>query len=133
MPNILKEEEQIWWLPMKIRIQHNKLDVLDSFEKYVSKGGNILSFADFYVASNNLGNFKPDKHIILLGLCEELAMAGDRDRIFLILNTVFSLERWTLKSFKLFMRGVQESELLQPLTHAIFDLHENCKNYMKTM
>jgi hypothetical protein len=118
---------------MKIRIQRNKLEVLDSFEKFVSKGGNILSFADFYVASNHLGNFKPDKHIILLGLCEELAMAGDRNRIFQILNTVFSLERWTLKSFKMFMNGVQDSELLRPLSHAIFDLHENCKNYMKSM
>ena len=56
-----------------------------------------------------------------------------QDRIFEILNIVFSVERWTLKSFKRFMSSVKNSELLNPLYDGIFDLHENCKNYMKTM
>jgi hypothetical protein len=118
---------------MKMRITPTNLEMLESFEKYVSKGGSILSFAEYYKASNNLGDFKPEKHVIILALCEELALVGDRKKIFDILNIVFSVERWTLKSFKRFMICVRDSELLGPLYGGIFDLHENCKNYMKTM
>ena len=118
---------------MKMRITPTNLEMLESFEKYISQGGSILSFAEYYKASNNLGDFKPEKHVIILALCEELALVGDRKKIFDILNVVFSVERWTLKSFKRFMICVRDSELLGPLYGGIFDLHENCKNYMKTM
>ena len=118
---------------MKIRVTPTNLNMLESFERYISKGGSILSFAEYYKASNNLGDFKPEKYTIILALCEELALVGDRKKIFEILNIVFSIERWTLKSFKRFMICVQDSELLNPLYNGIFDLHENCKNYMKTM
>jgi len=118
---------------MKMQITPTNLEMLDSFEKYLSKGGSILSFAEYYKASNDLGDFKPEKQVILLALCEELAMVGDRRKIFDILNVIFSVERWTLKSFKKFMICIRKSELLSPLYNGIFDLHENCKNYMKTM
>lgn len=116
-----------------MRITPTNLDMLESFEKYIAKGGSILTFAEYYRASNNLGDFTPEKHVIILALCEELALVGDRKKIFDILNVVFSIERWTLKSFKRFMICVRDSELLSPLYNGIFDLHENCKNYMKTM
>ena len=118
---------------MKMRITPTNLEMLESFEKYVSKGGSILSFSEYYKASNNLGDFKPEKYVILLALCEELALVGDRKKIFEILNIVFSVERWSLKSFKRFMSSIKNSDLLNPLYDGIFDLHENCKNYMKTM
>ena len=118
---------------MKIRVSPQRLEMLNSFEDYLSKGGNILSFAEYYKSTNNLGNFKPEKHVILLALCEELAIAGHKNKIFEILNTIFSLERWTLSSFKRFMACVKDSELLNPLYDGIFALHENCKNYIKTM
>jgi hypothetical protein len=87
-----------------MRITPTNLEMLESFEKYC-----------------------------LLALCEELALVGDRKKIFEILNVVYSVERWSLKSFKRFMSSIKNSELLSPLYDGIFDLHENCKNYMKTM
>jgi hypothetical protein len=109
------------------------LEMLNSFEYYISRGGSVLSFADYYISSNDCGDLKVEKQVVLLALCEELAMVGDYDRIFLVLNTIFTFERWTLKSFKQFMACVKRSELLYPLYAGIFNLHENCKNYMKTM
>ena len=118
---------------MKLRIMPNKLEMLDAFEEYISKGGSILSFAEYYNAKNENCEFEPEKQVILLALCEELAITGDYHKIFLILNTIFSVERWTLNSFKRFMACVKESMLLQPLYGSIFALHENCKNYMKSI
>ena len=118
---------------MKVRITTKKLEMLESFEDYVARGGSILSFADYYVSSNNCEDFNPEKYLIILALCEELAIAGDHQKIFDVLNTVFSVERWTLKSFKQFMACVRDSEPLRPFYQAIFALHENCKNYIKSM
>jgi hypothetical protein len=118
---------------MRAQITPAKLEMLHSFEKYISKGGSVLSFPDYYLSTNNCGELKPEKQVILLALCEELAMLGDYERIFLVLNTIFSFERWSLKSFKSFMGCVENSEFLQPLYSGIFNLHENCKNYIKSM
>ena len=84
---------------MRLRITPNKLEMLDAFEEYISKGGSILSFAEYYNSTNDNSEFVPEKQVILLALCEELAMTGDYHKIFLILNTIFSVERWTLDSF----------------------------------
>jgi hypothetical protein len=116
-----------------LKLNSRKLEVLDSFELYVSKGGNIISFADYYIATNNWKEFEPEKHVIILALCEELAIAGNSNKIFEILSTVFHLERWTLTNFKRFMACVKDSDLLRPYYDGIFALHENCKNYMKSM
>jgi len=118
---------------MKATITTSNLEMLNLFEKYISKGGSVLSFPDYYLSTNNIGDLKPEKQVILLALCEELAMLGDYERIFLVLNTIFSFERWSLKSFKSFMGCVRRSELLHPLYNGIFNLHENCKNYIKSM
>ena len=62
---------------MKVRITPNKLEMLDAFEEYISKGGSILSFAEYYNSTNDNREFEPEKQVILLALCEELAMTGD--------------------------------------------------------
>jgi len=118
---------------MKATIEPTKLEMLSSFEKYISKGGSVLSFPDYYLSTNDVGDFEPEKQVVLLALCEELAMIGDYERIFLVLNTIFSFERWSLKSFKSFMGCIRNSDLLHPLYKGIFNLHENCKNYIKSM
>jgi hypothetical protein len=118
---------------MKAHITPANLEMLNSFEKFILKGGSVLSFPDYYLSTNNCGELKPEKQVILLALCEELAMLGDYERIFLVLNTIFSFERWSLKSFKSFMGCIRKSDLLHPFYNGIFHLHENCKNYIKSM
>ena len=101
------------------------LDVLNSFEEYVAKGGDILSFASYYNASNYHHAFEPRKEAIILTLCEEYAIVGNYNKIFQILNTIFYMEKWTRHGFKRFMACIADSELLSPLYNGIQALYEN--------
>lgn len=118
---------------MNSQVPLKELEILNSFNEYLSKGGSILDFADYYLASNHFEGLEIEKPVILLALCEDCVMAGDYQRVFLILNIIFSSERWTLGSFKRFLSCVKDSEQLKPFYHSIFNLHENCKNYIKSM
>jgi len=110
-----------------------KFEILDSFEDYLTKGGSVLDFPDYYMSTNHFDGLKLEKQVILLALCEDCVMAGDYQRVFNILNVIFSSERWTLNSFKRFLSCVKHSEYLRPFYQSIFNLHENCKNYIKSV
>ena len=117
---------------IKIRLTKSSLDILTYYEEYVAEGGNILEFADYYLTKNFCEDVKIEKPVVLIALCEDLVMAGEYNRIYEILNTVFSHERWTLNSFKRFMGCIEDSDVLKPYYRSIFSLHENCKNYLKS-
>ncbi len=114
-----------------MKLPQEKFELIQSFEEYIARGGDILSFADYYNTTNYTEDLSPVKEVIILGLCEEYARVGEYDRIFQILNIIFSLEKWKLNNFKRFMACIEESELLGPLYKSIFNLYENCKNYIK--
>jgi hypothetical protein len=114
-----------------MKLSPERFELIESFENYIARGGDILSFAEYYNTTNYFEDLHPVKEVIILGLCEEYARVGEYDRIFQILNTVFSLEKWKLDNFKRFMGCVKDSEILEPLYKSIFNLYENCKNYIK--
>ncbi len=114
-----------------MKLHQEKFELIESFEDYINRGGDILSFADYYNTTNYTEDLNPVKEVIILGLCEEYARVGEYDRIFQILNAVFSLEKWKMDNFKRFMACVEDSEILGPLYKSIFNLYENCKNYIK--
>ena len=114
-------------------MEQKNLEILRAFNQYTSSGGNVLSFPDYYSTSHHQIGLLYDRQIILLALCEELAIIKDYHRLFLILNTVFSMERWNLRKFKKFMDCIRKSELLSPFYGSIFSLHENCYNYIKSV
>lgn len=110
----------------------HRLEILTCFEEFEAQGGNILSFADYYNTKYHYHGFEPFKEVLVLALCEDYARVGEYDKIFQLLQVLFSLERWTIRNFKRFMGAVSESKLLAPLQDSIFHLHENCKNYFKS-
>ena len=114
-----------------MKVAPEKFELIESFEDYIARGGDILSFADYYKTTNYIEDLNIVKEVIILGLCEEYARIGEYDRIFQILNTVFSLEKWKLDNFKRFMACIRDSDILEPLGKSIFNLYENCKNYIK--
>jgi len=105
-------------------IVDQELYMLNSFEEYVAKGGDILSFADYYNASHYHIEFEPMKEAILLTLCEEYAIIYNYTKIFQLLDISFASDEWTAKSYKYFMFCVKESELLYPLYNGIKILFE---------
>ena len=110
----------------------NDLQIVDTFEQYIAKGGDILSFAEYFNSQHPIADFQPYRDVIILALCEEYASLNEFERIFQILHTIFTIERWSLKKYKKFMDYVEDSPLLAPLYRSIFMLHENCKNYMRS-
>jgi hypothetical protein len=100
-------------------ITDQDLYMLNSFEEYVAKGGDILSFADYYNASHYHVEFEPMKEAIILTLCEEYAIIGNFVKIFQLLDTAFSSDDWTAKGFNYFMFCIRESELLCSLYKGI--------------
>jgi hypothetical protein len=109
------------------------LHMVESFEQYIADGGDILSFAEYFNTQHVAADFRPYRDVIILALCEEYASLSEYDRIYQILHTVFSVERWSLKKYKRFMEYVKVSPLLAPLHESIFMLHENCKNYFRSV
>jgi hypothetical protein len=107
----------------------NKLEIVNSFEEYLTKGGDILSFPDYYRVSNYQLDFELQNDPIILALCEEYVLAGDYPKIFQLLYVLFHYEKWSLKRYKRFMFCVEKSELLVPLVKGIRQLFE--KNPLK--
>jgi hypothetical protein len=103
---------------------HNKLEILDSFEEYLTKGGDILSFPDYYRISNCAVDFELQNDPIIIALCEEYAITGDYPKIFQLLNILFHYEKWSLKRYRRFMFCIEKSELLSPLVKGIRQLFE---------
>ena len=104
-------------------IDHD-LYMVNSFEEYVTKGGDILSFTDYYNASHYHTGFEPIKEAILITLCEEYALLGNYIKIFQLLDMSFSNDDWTDRNFKYFMMCVKESELLYPMYKGIKMLYK---------
>ena len=104
-------------------IEHD-LYMVNSFEEYVAKGGDILSFTDYYNASHYHTGFEPIKEAILITLCEEYALIGNYIKIFQLLDMSFSNDDWTDRNFKYFMVCVKESELLYPMYKGIKMLYK---------
>jgi len=104
--------------------QHNKLEILDSFEEYQTKGGDILSFPDYYRFANFTADFELQNDPIILALCEEYAIAGDYAKIFQLLYILFHYEKWSIKRYKRFMYCIEKSELLSPLIKGIRQIFE---------
>jgi hypothetical protein len=103
---------------------HNKLEILDSFEEYLTKGGDILSFPDYYRVSSCPLDFELQNDPIVIALCEEYAISGDYPKIFQLLYVIFHYEKWSLKRYKRFMFCIDKSELLGPLQKGIRLLFE---------
>jgi hypothetical protein len=109
------------------------LHMVESFEQYIEDGGDILSFAEYFNTQHVTADFRPYRDVIILALLEEYASLSEYDRIYQILQTVFTVERWSLKKYKRFMEYIKVSPLLAPLYESIFMLHENCKNYFRSV
>lgn len=103
---------------------HNKLEILDSFEDYLTKGGDILSFPDYYRVSACPIDIELQNDPIIIALCEEYAIAGDYPKIFQLLYILFHYQKWSLRRFKRFMFCIDKSELLSPLQKGIRLLFE---------
>jgi hypothetical protein len=108
---------------------HHKLEILDSFEEYLTKGGDILSFPDYYRISNYVVDTELQNDPIIIALCEEYAIAGDYTKIFQLLYILFHYEKWSLKRYRRFIACIEKSELLSPLAGGIRRLFE--KNLFK--
>ena len=103
---------------------HNKLEILNSFEDYLTKGGDILSFPDYYRVCNCQADFELQYDPIIIALCEEYAVAGEFTKIFQLLYILFHYQKWGLKRYKRFMFCIEKSELLSPLVKGIRQLFE---------
>jgi hypothetical protein len=108
---------------------NNKLEILDTFEEYLSKGGDILSFPDYYRVCNCYADLEVQNDPIVIALCEEFFIAGDYTRIFQLLYVLFHYQKWSYGRYKRFMFCIEKSEILSPLTKGIRKLFE--KNPLK--
>ena len=117
---------------MKYILSRDKFEILHRFEDYIEQGGSVITFAEYYLFTHEKKDSPAARYQVLLGLCEQLTLAGRQEKMYHILNTIFSLERWQLNNFKSFMSGIAESDTLAPYHNSIFSLHENCKNYIKS-
>jgi hypothetical protein len=117
---------------MDIKISQAKFEVFESFQEYVSQGGSIITFPEYYLFKNETKDIKLARDLVLLALCEEMVLARKHAHMFDVLNTIFTFERWKLNDFKTFLDHISDSEILAPYRQAIFALHENCKNYFKS-
>lgn len=117
---------------MNFKVRRDKFEVLHAFEDYLEQGGSIISFAEYFLFIKEKKDSKIARDQIILALCEQLTLVGKQEKMYYILNTLFSLERWQLSNFKSFMSGIASSDTLSPYQKSIFSLHENCKNYIKS-
>jgi hypothetical protein len=101
-----------------------ELYMVNSFEEFVDKGGDILSFTDYYNASHYHIDFEPIKEAILITLCEEYALIENYVKIFQLLDVSFNNDVWTERNFRYFIYCVKESELLRPLYTGIKMLYQ---------
>ncbi len=117
---------------MEYRITKHKFEVFDSFKDYVAQGGSIISFAEYYLFQNETDDQPVARNLVILALCEELILARDYEKMYEVLQAIFSLEIWQLNHFRDFLEHIKESEILSPYYESIFALYENCKNYIKS-
>jgi len=117
---------------MNFKVTKHKFEVVESFKDYVSQGGSIISFAEYYLFKNETDDQPIARNLVILALCEELVLSRDFEKMYEVLQAIFSLKTWKLEHFRDFLMHIKESEILSPFHKSIFTLYENCKNYMKS-
>jgi len=117
---------------MNFKLSREKYEVLDSFQDYIAKGGSIVTFAEYFLFKNESEDDSEARALVILALCEELVLTRQQDRMYEVLNAIFTIERWKLDDFKQFLKYIEESETLSSYHQSIFALYENCKNYIKS-